>query len=165
MRIFTEEHRRNLRKSHLGKKPGNYGKHYIFAPRIEKKCLYCNKDYKVILSDKSRKYCSSKCFQDSRLTLEQKREQKRLADLKWNKTDKHKKACIEWLKRHPERNKIAQQTAWAYKTGKIKWQPCEICKTKIDLQKHHPDYTKPLEIKWLCRKCHTELHKQIKKNP
>jgi hypothetical protein len=42
--------------------------------------------------------------------------------------------------------------------------PREVCKSDENLQKHHPDYTKPLEIKWLCRKCHIELHKQIKRN-
>jgi hypothetical protein len=161
---ITDEHRENLRKSHLGKKPGNYGKHYTFVKRIKKKCLQCNKKFGVIPSDKNRKYCSSICFQASRLTKEEIAERKRLYDLKYNKSDTHKKACLKWCREHPERVRIAQRTAWAYKTGKIKWQPCEVCKIKINLQKHHPDYTKPLKIKWLCRKCHTELHKLIRKN-
>lgn len=39
----------------------------------------------------------------------------------------------------------------------IKKQPCEICGEMA--QMHHEDYSKPLEIIWLCRKHHLELHK------
>src|SRR3974390_1123490 len=42
--------------------------------------------------------------------------------------------------------------------GKLIKKPCERC-GKVTSQMHHPDYTKPLEVKWLCRGCHLELHK------
>ena len=35
---------------------------------------------------------------------------------------------------------------------------CEKCNTTENLQKHHPDYSKPLEVITLCRKCHIEAH-------
>ena len=36
--------------------------------------------------------------------------------------------------------------------------PCIICgETKVDA--HHEDYNKPLDVIWLCRKHHWELHK------
>lgn len=41
--------------------------------------------------------------------------------------------------------------------GKIIKQPCEVCNS-LDVEAHHNDYSKPLEIKWLCRKHHIELH-------
>lgn len=41
---------------------------------------------------------------------------------------------------------------------KISKKPCEVCgNTKV--QGHHPDYHKPLKVKWLCIKHHHELHK------
>lgn len=42
------------------------------------------------------------------------------------------------------------------KRGFIKKQPCLVCGEKAEM--HHDDYTKPLEVKWLCRDHHLELH-------
>ena len=152
------------RKSRVGKKPGNYGMHYSYVKRIKKTCSECDKIFEVIPSDKKQKYCSKECSRNAKPTLEEKIAHKKELDRKWNKTEKHKKACIEWSKKHPERVRVAQQTAYAYKTGKTKIKPCEVCGNKKDLQKHHPDYIKVLEIEWLCRRCHTQLHNLLRKN-
>lgn len=49
-------------------------------------------------------------------------------------------------------------TQRAIKLGRITKQPCEICgEPKTDA--HHDDYTKPLEVRWLCRPHHVQLHK------
>lgn len=42
--------------------------------------------------------------------------------------------------------------------GTIKQEPCAICGEKIS-QRHHPDYTKPLLIIWLCADCHNKIPK------
>ena len=42
---------------------------------------------------------------------------------------------------------------------------CADCGATEDLQKHHPDYSKPLEVVTLCRVCHVRRHineKQLK---
>lgn len=44
----------------------------------------------------------------------------------------------------------------------IKPENCEVCKEKQKLQAHHDDYDKPLEVKWLCRRCHDLLHRKLK---
>lgn len=44
------------------------------------------------------------------------------------------------------------------KRGKIIKQPCEVC-GDLNVQAHHEDYTKPLEVNWLCVKHHIEKHK------
>jgi DNA-directed RNA polymerase subunit RPC12/RpoP len=31
---------------------------------------------------------------------------------------------------------------------------CELCGSKVWLERHHPDYSKPLEVQTLCRTCH-----------
>ena len=35
---------------------------------------------------------------------------------------------------------------------------CEICGSKEYLVRHHPDYTKPLEVMTVCKSCHNILH-------
>lgn len=40
----------------------------------------------------------------------------------------------------------------------IKPQPCEQCGTEERVEMHHKNYDKPLEISWLCRPCHMNLH-------
>jgi len=41
--------------------------------------------------------------------------------------------------------------------GKIERKPCENCGDPV-AQMHHEDYDKPLEVRWLCRKCHVKHH-------
>ncbi len=45
------------------------------------------------------------------------------------------------------------------KKGYIKRLPCEVCNSLIS-QAHHFDYSKPLEVIWLCSKHHGERHRK-----
>jgi hypothetical protein len=45
----------------------------------------------------------------------------------------------------------------AVRRGKLKREPCERC-GGLNAEKHHDDYSKPLEVRWLCRECHMEHH-------
>jgi len=45
----------------------------------------------------------------------------------------------------------------AVRDRKLFKKPCEICGA-IKTEAHHPDYTKPLDVQWLCRKHHLEIH-------
>lgn len=57
----------------------------------------------------------------------------------------------------------------AIKRGEIAPQPCEVCgyndamkNGKRNTVAHHDDYNKPLEIRWLCTKCHRAWHRKNK---
>ena len=50
--------------------------------------------------------------------------------------------------------------------GQIVRQPCEVCGAdgkaadgRSIVQAHHDDYSKPLDIRWLCQPCHHEWHR------
>ena len=49
------------------------------------------------------------------------------------------------------------QTHLAVRYGRLKRQPCEICGDS-NSQAHHDDYNKPLAVRWLCQKHHSEWH-------
>lgn len=60
----------------------------------------------------------------------------------------------------PEQRQRANARAYAnvyQRRGKITPEPCSVCHDPV-AQKHHDDYSKPLQVRWLCRKCHLTLH-------
>ena len=38
---------------------------------------------------------------------------------------------------------------------------CPSCGYGGKLIMHHPDYSKPLEVEWMCQRCHKRLHAQL----
>lgn len=52
----------------------------------------------------------------------------------------------------------------AIAAGKLKRLPCENCGATPS-KAHHEDYSRPLEVVWLCAKCHRRLHAAIDKAP
>lgn len=72
-----------------------------------------------------------------------------------------KKACDP---RHAGRS-VARLLVWnAVRIGYLVRQPCEVC-GNLTVDAHHDDYSKPLEVRWLCRTHHGQLHKSIKALP
>lgn len=65
-----------------------------------------------------------------------------------------------WRKRNPEKYKAHVAVRDALKTGKLVKEPCEHanehCKGRVHA--HHDDYSKPLEVHWLCAFHHRAEH-------
>ena len=55
------------------------------------------------------------------------------------------------------RKHARQVTNRAIASGKLKRLACEQC-GEIKTDAHHPDYSKPLKVVWLCRVCHRLKH-------
>ena len=55
-----------------------------------------------------------------------------------------------------------RRLAYAVYSGKLKRLSCAKC-GELKVQGHHPDYSKPLEVIWLCGVHHRELHKQYQR--
>lgn len=60
--------------------------------------------------------------------------------------------------RQPERVAARVATQKAMASGRLVRQPCEVCGTSEKVEAHHDDYTKPLEVRWLCVTHHDEHH-------
>ena len=76
--------------------------------------------------------------------------------------NKNKEIYIKASKKYvlSNENKIKAHNIVHYK--KLKKEPCFICKSTINIHAHHPDYSKPLYVYWLCCKCHKYIHRLLK---
>ena len=62
--------------------------------------------------------------------------------------------------RHPERERARAAVTRAVGSGRLQRRPCEAC-GEAETQAHHEDYSRPLDVVWLCFVCHRARHGQI----
>ncbi len=65
--------------------------------------------------------------------------------------------------RQPERHVARIKVCAALKKGKIsKPENCSVCNSKPSrIEAHHTDYSRPLEVIWLCTRCHRKHDKLL----
>jgi len=79
----------------------------------------------------------------------------------------HAEYMREWRKTHPltpmQRFKDTSRSyAGVYKRrGKLIPKPCEVCGSE-NAQAHHDDYSKPVDVRWLCKDDHQEHHNKLR---
>lgn len=61
---------------------------------------------------------------------------------------------------NPEREEVYKAVRAAVRKGEITPQPCIKCGGKAE--GHHEDYSKPLDLTWLCKTHHRQRHVQIR---
>ena len=62
-------------------------------------------------------------------------------------------------KKNPERFLACNKVSNAIRDGRLEREPCVIC-GESNTEAHHEDYSKPLDVVWLCRKHHLAIHYQ-----
>lgn len=98
---------------------------------------------------------------------------------------KRNKQKREWDKKNKKHNKkYRQENRRKYNFSRKKWgennkekilaenkarivkipngKLCQRCRKRLARNKHHPNYSKPLKVKFLCKKCHSEVHRELK---
>lgn len=107
--------------------------------------------------------------QYARLTDEQKKKYQEVRDLRRQRTPNYwrcqnpekerariiklSKAVALWRKNNPEKNRAQRIVFYEVRAGRLTRQNC-VCGKKGEA--HHEDYSKPLEIIWLCKKHHRQ---------
>jgi hypothetical protein len=80
-----------------------------------------------------------------------------------NKTESRKQQLRESLKRqraaNPLKNAARRKVRNELLSGRLVRPPCSVCGNPKS-QAHHHDYTKPLDVEWLCFTCHRREHGQ-----
>lgn len=64
-----------------------------------------------------------------------------------------------WSRRNPEKVSAHNAVQHGLRTGKLTRKPCEACGDPKS-QAHHADYSKKLDVKWLCAQCHKKEHRK-----
>ena len=82
--------------------------------------------------------------------------------------------CRNWRNADPERSRLAQRRweaknkekvlankklGYALRKGTIQRQPCVVC-GELKVHAHHTDYSKPLQVEWLCVIHHKLQHRK-----
>ena len=133
----------NLAASVDGKSP-----HCIECDKIRKSNYYqTHKEYKARKRDEWRAANRERVNELERNRIKRNREAFTLRQRKYISIHK-----VE----HCARTKANQ----AIKSGKIaRKSSCEKCGSATRLHKHHSDYSRPLEVVWLCPMCHNKIHR------
>lgn len=69
----------------------------------------------------------------------------------------HRNSVTKYISKYPYRQKARMIVRQALLSGKIKKKICDVC-GKNKVHAHHPDYSKPLEVIWLCTEHHYQIH-------
>lgn len=82
----------------------------------------------------------------------------------WQQANPDIRADIQrkWRKEHPEKVWCHRQLSAAVLKGLVlKGTFCQTCgAAEAQIEAHHQDYSKPLEVMWLCVPCHKRIHQQ-----
>lgn len=78
-----------------------------------------------------------------------------------NHPEVFRESSRRWYQSNKERrNKLAVIRNLAQRKVKLDVN-CEICDSTENLERHHPDYSKPLVVQTLCKPCHNRLDKGV----
>ena len=133
-----------------------------------KKCFKCGSikpiyefyAHKEMVSGRLNK-CKECAKKDVQLNYKKNREYYARHDEHRNQDPTRKAYLNESSKRYKKRNPIIHKanyiTGKAVKIGRLIKECCETC-GDIKTEAHHEDYSKPLDVNWLCRKHHLKLH-------
>lgn len=115
-------------------------------------CAHCGASFVAPVRDHARGlriYCSVRCN-----LLEKHGSDYERINSKPNNALKSRRS----MERNPEKVQARQKCRKAVKAGKLTRLPCEGCGTTQNVHGHHEDYSKPLDVRWLCMGCHYILH-------
>lgn|SRR5574343_46402 len=111
-------------------------------------CRQCQKEYNRTRIDK--------LFTDNQNTANIEYQKKYYLKNK-DKIYQYKK---EYNAKHIQEQRVRGRFNYYRKKNNIKApELCELCgRSGVKIHPHHPDYSKPLDVQWLCKSCHQKIH-------
>lgn len=134
-------------KCHETKPLSEFYKHKRMADGHLNKCKACTKN-----DVKKNRYKNYEYYSDY--------ERRRFHENEDRRKYSYEKSC-QHRQSNPIKTRARSLLYRAVRAGRLVKQPCAACGTTENIEAHHEDYSKPLEVVWLCRKHHGEIHRQI----
>lgn len=136
-----------------------------------KKCFKCEVSKRLSefythrgMADKHLGKCKDCTKKDSAKRYWNEREKIIIYEKKRFKDPRRKRKKLEYQRirrrRFPEKDKARRMVQIHLKSGKITKSPCRDCGSLM-VQAHHTDYSKGLDVIWLCRQHHVIEHGKI----
>lgn len=124
---------------------------------IDRTCERCGTTFSIKPSALTRgrgRFCSNSCAASvSSLN----RDQTGAANPNWSGGVDSAERKRRYKHAHPERHAAHAEMTKAIRSGRLIPQPCEKCGEE-KVEGHHDDYSRPLSVRWLCKKHHLEAH-------
>lgn len=129
------------------------------AGEIAYACLACQKSYKDKNTQKVR--ATAKVYRSTHA------DQRRQNFVRWRQNNRERSNELShgWAQRNPERmalsRKVAQVVYRATRDGRLtRPEQCEQCGNNGRIEAAHTDYSRPLDVRWLCVSCHRKWDAQ-----
>lgn len=127
-----------------------------YRTRVPAVCAGCGEPFEAIESELKRgkgKTCSRSCA----ASLASPKDQMGERNPNWRGgAEPYRDAKRRYRSRHRHKARAHMLVRDAVAAGLLMRSPCEIC-GHFEVQGHHDDYEKPLDVRWLC-KAHHEAH-------
>lgn len=89
-----------------------------------------------------------------------KKEKEKSRKAKPERVAKRKIQQRKYYQQYPEKTRAAVILSRAVKAKRIEKLPCAFCKAKR-VEAHYKDYSKPLDVIWVCRPCHGRFRSML----
>jgi hypothetical protein len=141
----------------------------LYGRNTEATCQHCGNVFRVrvsTLKEGGGRFCSKRCNAKARpdtfgakahrWTKEEAAIVSRLGGLASARV-RHRNP-VPYHHRHPDRVRAHRVVNYWLRKGRLVKTPCADCGTTNRLHAHHEDYSKPLDVIWLCAFCHYARH-------
>ena len=149
------------RECNIEKPLTEFYKHQRMMDGHLNKCIPCVKSrvnkHREVNLEKIREYDKKRANKPHRIQARKEYQQTEVGKLS------KKKSMAAYNKRYPMVYAAHVITSNAIRDGKLfSAASCSTCNSTKKIEGHHDDYTKPIDVRWLCEKCHKEWHKNNK---
>ncbi len=158
---FLEENGNELRKRRKEVRDNDSERFKKYQKDSYQRHVESRKERQRLYNEKNKEYINEK----RRIYYTENKEKINKKQNAYLATEKGKQYSNEYYHRTKERFdlkiKARNKLRYAVRVGNImKKESCEKCFEKTNLHGHHEDYNKPLDVIWLCPKCHKLSHKE-----